>query len=508
MCRAAPRGLKKVFYDYFSCLPGVMRKNQNAVQEYETVIGLEVHAHLLTESKVFCACSTKFGLPPNSSTCPVCLGLPGSLPVLNEKAFLYALKTALALDCKIQDVIKFDRKNYYYPDLPKNFQISQYDKPLAFSGFVEIEYKGEKKKIRINRVHLEEDAGKLVHEARGAASYIDLNRAGIPLVEIVTEPDIRSPEEASEYLQNLKAVLLCLGVSNCNMEEGSLRCDANISVRPIGEDALGVKTELKNMNSFKAVRDALSYEAGRQVDLLRRGEMIRQETRLWDEAKGVSVTMRTKEETHDYRYFPEPDLVPFTTEKDEIDRMKAALPELPGARKKRFISEYAIGEYNADVLTRDMAVADFFEKTVGLIKSPKEIANWLLGDVASNLKERKISIVESKFKPGHLAEIIGLIRSEEITGKIAKEILPEIFETGKTPKKIIEKKDLRQIKDSGELTSMIEGVLKENEKSVGDYKNGKKSALTFLVGQVMRKTRGKANPRKVNEILKKKLGGI
>ncbi len=475
------------------------------MNDYEIVIGLEVHVHLLTESKAFCACSTKFGLKPNSSTCPVCLGLPGSLPVLNEKAFFYSLKVALALDCEIQGLIKFDRKNYYYPDLPKNFQISQYDKPLAYAGRVEIEHGGEKKEIRINRVHLEEDAGKLIHDPGKGASYIDLNRAGVPLLEIVTEPDMRSPEQACAYLQALKAILLYLGVSNCNMEEGSLRCDANISVRPKGEKKLGVKTELKNMNSFKAVREALSYEAKRQTELLKKGRKLAQETRLWNEAEAKSVAMRTKEETHDYRYFPEPDLTLFTVEKTTVDKVRGELPELPRAKKKRFISEYAIGEYAADLLARDIKTANFFEETARLVNSPKEIANWLLGDVTSILKERKSSFDGSTFKPAHLAEIIKLIKSEKITGKIAKEILPEVFKTGEAPKKIMEKKGLKQIRDSGELTPLIERVIAENEKSVSDYKKGKKAALTFLVGQVMRKTRGKANPQKVNEILGKKL---
>ncbi|MGB2705400.1 MAG: Asp-tRNA(Asn)/Glu-tRNA(Gln) amidotransferase subunit GatB [Candidatus Omnitrophota bacterium] len=475
------------------------------MSNYEIVIGLEAHVHLLTESKAFCACSTKFGLPPNSSTCPVCLGLPGALPVLNEKAFLYALKVALALNCKIQGLIKFDRKNYYYPDLPKNFQISQYDKPLAYTGFIEIESKGVKKKIRINRVHLEEDAGKLIHDAGKGLSYVDLNRAGVPLLEIVTEPDMRSPDEAGVYLQDLKSILLYLGVSDCNMEEGSLRCDANISVRRAGERTLGVKAELKNMNSFKAVRDALSYEAQRQTELLQKGEKIVHETRLWSEAKAITVSMRTKEETHDYRYFSEPDLVPFTVDKDRVERIRGSLPELPQAKKKRLMSEYALSEYDADVLTRDMEVAEFFEETARLLKSPKEIANWLLGDIASILNERKNSIGETRFKPLHLAEIIKLIHAQEITGKIAKEILPEVFITGASPKKIVEEKGLEQIKDPRELTSLVEGVLAENEKSASDYKKGKKNALTFLVGQVMRKTRGKANPQKVNEILRKKL---
>jgi len=369
------------------------------MQKYETVIGLEVHVQLLTETKAFCGCATKFGLAPNSSTCPVCLGLPGVLPVLNEKAFRYALKTALALGCTIQDVIKFDRKNYYYPDLPKNFQISQYDKPLAYAGLLEIEAGGSKKKIRINRVHLEEDAGKLIHDAAGRASYIDLNRAGIPLLEIVSEPDMRSPEEAGAYLRDLKSILLYLGVSDCNMEEGSLRCDANISVRPEGESALGVKAELKNMNSFKAVKDALSYEAERQIELCRRKEKIIQDTRLWDESGRRTVTMRTKEESHDYRYFPEPDLVPFTVERARIEEIKKSIPELPQAKKKRFISERGIGEYEAGVLTRDMEMSNFFEDTARLIDCPKEIANWLLGDVTSILKERKTTLRAGLFKP-------------------------------------------------------------------------------------------------------------
>jgi aspartyl-tRNA(Asn)/glutamyl-tRNA(Gln) amidotransferase subunit B len=477
------------------------------MKNYEIVIGLEAHVHLLTDSKAFCGCSTKFGLAPNSSTCPVCLGLPGALPVLNEKAFLYAVKTALALNCRIQNIIKFDRKNYYYPDLPKNFQISQYDKPLAYNGCLEIKTNGIKKKIRINRVHLEEDAGKLIHDAREGVSYVDLNRAGIPLLEIVSEPDITTPEEGSIYLQELKAILKYLKVSNCNMEEGSLRCDANISVRPKGESALGVKAELKNMNSFKAVRDALSYEAKRQVELMQKGGKVVQETRLWNERKSVTEVMRTKEASHDYRYFPEPDLVPFTVYKNQIDSIKENLPELPQAKRKRFVTDYGLSKYDAGVLTRDGEISDFFEEVIKLLNEPKEIANWLTGDVASILNEKKTTIGESRFKPMYLAELLELIHAEDITGKIAKEILSEVFEKSISPKEIVRSKGIRQIKDSGELVSVIDEALKENKKSVDDYKKGKHNALTFLVGQVMKKTKGRANPKLVNEIFKKKLDG-
>ena len=475
------------------------------MKDYEVVIGLEVHVQLMTESKAFCGCSTKFGLPPNSSTCPVCLGLPGVLPVLNEKAFKYALKTGLALNCKVQDLIKFDRKNYYYPDLPKNFQISQYDKPLAYGGCVEIEKDGEKKLIRITRVHLEEDAGKLIHDEKKGVSYVDLNRAGTPLMEIVSEPDLRNPEDASLYLQTLKAIIECLGVSDCNMEEGSLRCDANISIRVRGDEKLGVKTELKNMNSFKAVKDALTYEAERQKELLENGERIIQDTRLWNDTKGVTIAMRSKEESHDYRYFPEPDLVPFTISEEEIKKLKESIPELPQAKTKRFIEEYGLSEYNAKSLTRNMKIAEFFEKTISINRSPKEVANWLLGDISYMLNEKKVSIEKTNFKPEHLSEILQLISSEEISGKIAKEILPEVFETGVSPSEIVSKKGLRQIRDDKEIDLVIENVIKENEKSVKDYKSGKTTALTFLIGQVMRKTKGKANPKKVNEILKKQL---
>ncbi|MBN1353100.1 MAG: Asp-tRNA(Asn)/Glu-tRNA(Gln) amidotransferase subunit GatB [Candidatus Omnitrophica bacterium] len=473
--------------------------------EYETVIGLEVHVQLMTDSKVFCACSTKFGLQPNSSTCEVCLGMPGVLPVLNEKAFLFGLKVGLALNCEIQKEIKFDRKNYYYPDLPKNYQISQYDKPLAYNGYLEIEIDGGKKRIGITRVHLEEDAGKLIHDYKAGAGYVDLNRAGIPLLEIVSDPEMRSPEEADRYLQNLKTILQYLKVSDCNMEEGSLRCDANISVRAKGEKQLGVKTELKNMNSFKSVRDALSYEAKRQAGLLANGETPAQETRLWNEERGVTLSMRTKEESHDYRYFPEPDLVPFIVEAKTIAEIRNSLPELPAAKRERFVSSYSLSEYEAAILVRNAELAAFFEKTISIYKNPKTVANWLLGGVASILNEKKLLLENALFTPAHLAELLILIDSEEISGKMAKGILEEAFAKGVSPQKLVTDKGLKQIKDSGRLELVIDDVLKENPKSVEDFKKGKKNAKMFLVGQVMKKTSGKANPAAVDEILGKKL---
>lgn len=475
------------------------------MDKYEIVIGLEVHVQLLTESKAFCGCSTKFGLPPNSATCPVCLGLPGVLPVLNKKAFFLSLKTALALNCSMQRNVKFDRKNYYYPDLPKNYQISQYDMPLAYDGYLEIETGPAKKKIRIKRVHLEEDAGKLMHDQEKGLSYVDLNRAGTPLLEIVSEPDIRSPEETGAYLEDLKAILQYLQVSDCNMEEASLRCDANISVRVKGQTSLGTKAELKNMNSFKAVKNALNYEAARQVDLLEKNEKILQETRLWSETEGRTIPMRTKEETEDYRYFPEPDLAPFTVDQKEIDALTASLPELPKEKKKRFISQYSLSEYDAGSLTRDFEIARFFEEAAAFSKDAKQTANWLLGDVASILNEKKTAISKTPFKPAHLAELLSLIRSDEISGKMAKDILPEIFEKGVSPKELVEKKGLRQIKDTSELSGIIRQVINENKKSREDYKKGKKNALMFLIGQVMRKTKGKANPKVLNDILVKML---
>jgi aspartyl-tRNA(Asn)/glutamyl-tRNA(Gln) amidotransferase subunit B len=471
--------------------------------KYETNIGLEVHLQFSTESKAFCSCSTKFGESPNSETCPVCLGFPGTLPVLNEEMFLGAIKVALALNCAIAEKMKFDRKNYYYPDLPKNFQISQYDKPLARHGFLEIHTEKGVKKIKIRRVHLEEDAGKLIHTDR--YSLIDYNRAGIPLLEIVSEPDISSPEEAYAYLVSLKSLLRYLDVSDCNMEEGSLRCDANISLRKEGSESLGVKTELKNMNSFKGVKNALDYEIKRQTSLLNDDEKIVQETRLWNADKGVTASMRSKEEAHDYRYFPEPDLVPFTIDKKIVERISNEIPELPAMRQARFVSQYNIPEYDASVLTQEKKIADFFEETVKIYNNPKGISNWIMGDVSGLLNEKNISIDQTHLTYANLAKMAKMVDKGTISVKIAKAILPDMVNTGYSPDALVREKGLSQMSNKDELENIINQIIKENTKTVNDYKSGKKNALIFLVGQVMKATGGKANPKMVNEILRKRL---
>jgi len=474
---------------------------------YETVIGLEVHLQLATKTKAFCGCSTKFGQTPNSQTCPVCLGFPGSLPVLNEEAFKAALKTALALNCKIQKLIKFDRKNYYYPDLPKNFQISQYDMPLSYDGFIDIGVKdGAKKRIRIKRVHMEEDAGKLMHPEGERYSLVDYNRGGMPLLEIVTEPDINSPDEAYDYLTKLKSILEYLRVSDCDMEKGSLRCDANISIRPKGGKKLGTKVELKNMNSFKNVRSGLEYEVKRQESLIGEGGRIVQETRLWDADKLITKSMRVKEEAEDYRYFPEPDLVPFVVEKSDIEKIKKALPELPEARTGRFKSQFALSEYDAGVLTSQVDIAEYFEECVKLYPNPKTIANWIMGDIIALANDKALNIRELGFPAEALAGLLKMVDSGAISGKMAKDVLVEAIETRMSPDDIVRKNGLSQISDTGRIEEIIKLVLKKEEKSANDYKAGKRNAFTFLVGQVMKETKGKANPAIVNEILKKILG--
>jgi len=471
--------------------------------KYEIVIGLEVHLQLATKTKAFCGCSTLFGQRPNSQTCPVCLGFPGSLPKLNEDAFKYSLKVAKALGCEIQKWVKFDRKNYYYPDLPKNFQISQYDKPIAFNGSVVITSSGTAKTIHIKRVHLEEDAGKLIHDTPGDYSFVDYNRAGMPLLEIVTEPDLSSPDEAYEYLSRLKAILKYLDVSDCDMEKGSLRCDANISIRPVGEKGLGSKVELKNMNSFKNVKEALEYEAERQIEAAGMGERIRQETRLWDAEKSITCSMRSKEEAHDYRYFPEPDLVPFvdTGMADSIE-----VPELPDAKAERFMKEFSLSEYDANLLTAEKAVADYFESALKLYDKPKILANWISGDIAAKLNEKNIGIKDLKVSPEDLVNLLKMIDSGKISGKMAKDVLSEMVEAGAKPDDIVKAKGLSQITDASLIEEAVKAVLKREAKSVADYKGGKKNAFTFLVGQVMKDTKGKASPAIANEILKKLLG--
>jgi len=473
-----------------------------ATEIYRTVIGLEVHVQLATDTKAFCGCRNEFGLKPNSSTCPVCLGLPGSLPVLNKKAFELSLKVALALNCQIQQFTKFDRKNYFYPDLPKNFQISQYDIPFSKEGFLEVEGQDYKKRVGIKRVHLEEDAGKLIHE--GGLSLVDFNRSGTPLLEIVSDPDIASPQEAYDYLIALKRILQYLEVSDCDMEKGTLRCDANISLCR-AEESLGAKVELKNLNSFKALKAALEYEEKRQRELLIGGCRVIQETRLWDDASCRTVSMRTKEEAQDYRYFPEPDLLTFTIDTKEIDRIKAEIPELPQLRRRRFMEDYNLSRYDADVLIADKSLGDYFESCLEIYGKPKIISNWLSGPVMSLMNERGVGIRELGIKQKDLVDLISLVEKGTINNLTAKDVLVEMLQTKKSPYDIIKERNLVQISDEDELSKLVEEVIKENEKSVNDYKKGKSGAIMFLVGQVMRKSRGKANPKLVQEIIRRRL---
>lgn len=481
--------------------------------KYQVNIGLEVHVELSTESKLFCGCSTKFGAPPNSQTCSICLGLPGVLPVINKKAVEYVLSTALALNCKISRFCRFARKNYYYPDLPKNYQISQYDEPLAKDGYLEFEVNSKLRRVEIERVHLEEDAGKLIHgedtqnlEDR-KASFVDYNRAGIPLMEIVSQPELHFPEEAYQYLVNLKRILRYLEVSDCNMEEGSLRCDANISITPAREK-LGTKTELKNMNSFKDLRDGLESEVKRQSSLLDRGEKVIQETRLWDPKKKRTKGMRSKEEAHDYRYFPEPDLLPVEVNKEWKENLKAELPELPFRRYQRFIKNYGLPPYDAGVLTDAKDLADYFEKCVVGFPHPKGVSNWIMGEFLRLVKKANLPILQVKVSPEQIGSLLTQMKEGTLSGKLAKLVFEEMFKTGKASEKIIEEKKLVQITDELKLTNIVEEVAKENQGAANDFKKGKKEALSFLVGQVMKKTKGKASPQVVNRLLKERISSL
>jgi len=476
--------------------------------EYEVVIGLEVHVQLSTESKIFCSCSAKYGAGPNENTCPVCLGMPGVLPVLNREVVERAIKTGLAMECKIASYTKFDRKNYFYPDLPKGYQISQYDLPIASNGKIEISVNGGKKQIGLTRIHMEEDAGKLLHgENLGDpdSSYVDLNRTGVPLLEIVSEPDIRSSEEAKRYLEKLKAILEYLEVSDCNMEEGSLRCDANVSIRPVGQEKLGTRTELKNMNSFRFIQKALDYEIDRQTHVLEDGGKVIQETRYYDSVKDVTISMRSKEEAHDYRYFPEPDLEPLVIDDDWIERAREQLPELPDARKERFIKQYDLPEYDAEVLTSGRPLADYFESAAKGAKSAKTVSNWVMGDFMRVLKEKNISPADCLARPDMLRGMIKLIDSGAISGKIAKTVFEEMIQSGANPETIVEKKGLTQITNISAIEAEVEKTIDANPKQVEDFKNGKTRILGFFVGQVMKATKGKASPEVVNKILKEKL---
>jgi aspartyl-tRNA(Asn)/glutamyl-tRNA(Gln) amidotransferase subunit B len=473
--------------------------------EFETVIGLEVHAQMLTDTKIFCNCSTKFGSAPNSHACPVCLGMPGVLPVLNKKVVEYAMKMALATNCTINPSNSFARKNYFYPDLPKGYQISQYAYPLAEHGYIMLEGNGEQRKIGITRIHMEEDAGKLIHDDNNPVSYVDLNRTGVPLIEIVGEPDIRSPEEAAEYLRRLHEILVYLEICDGNMEEGSFRCDANVSIRPKGQKEFGTRTELKNMNSFRNVQRALEYEVKRQQYLVENGEKIIQETRLWDDAQGATNPMRSKEEAHDYRYFPDPDLVPVMVDEAWVSQIRLGMPELPQAKRERFVNEYQIPAYDAGVLTADKALAEYYEEVVKLCGKPKMVSNWVMGDVLKFLNEDKRGIRECPISARSLADMIILIEEGTISGKIAKEVITDMYETGKTPQDIIKEKSLVQITDEGELVKTVTAIIAANPKQLADYRGGKEKLFGFFVGQVMKATQGKANPQLVNDLLKKML---
>ena len=473
--------------------------------EYEIVIGLEFHTQLSTQSKIFCACSTKFGAEPNTQICPVCMGLPGVLPVLNKKVVESAIMTGLAFGCEIAGGSKFARKNYFYPDLPKGYQISQFEDPIAGPGSLTIVVNGSTKRIGITRVHMEEDAGKLIHPETGPMSYVDFNRTGVPLLEVVTEPDIRTPEEAYATALALKGILEYLEVSDCNMEEGSLRCDANISVRPKGQAELGVKAEVKNMNSFKAVQKALEYEADRQIRVLAEGGQIVQETRLWDADKGVTRSMRSKEESHDYRYFPDPDLIPLILDDDWIEEIRAGLPELPAQRKKRFQEECGLSEYDAGVLTASKHSADFFENAVERHKDAKAVANWVMGELQRHLNEADIEIADCKIRPEMLGEMLEMIDGGTISGNIAKDVFAEMFKTGEHPKAIVEAKGLVQITDESALAEIVEKVIADNPDPVAEFIGGNEKTFGFLMGQAMKASKGKGNPKIIQKLLRDRL---
>ncbi|WP_303105355.1 Asp-tRNA(Asn)/Glu-tRNA(Gln) amidotransferase subunit GatB [uncultured Mitsuokella sp.] len=477
--------------------------------KYEAVIGLEIHCELKTKTKIFCGCATGFGAEQNTHVCPVCLGLPGVLPSVNKRVVEFGIKAGLATNCTINKYSKFDRKNYYYPDLPKNWQTSQYDLPIAEHGWVDIDVDGEKKRIRLTRIHMEEDAGKLVHSGTtikdSATSNVDYNRTGVPLLEIVSEPDLRSAEEARAYMEKIKAIMEYIDVSNCRMEEGNLRADINVSLRPVGTKELGTRTEMKNINSFKNLEDAINYEIERQEEVLEDGGHVIQETRTFDPARGITLSMRSKENAHDYRYMPEPDLPPIVTSEETIEKYRSELPELPDARRARLEKEFGLSDYDAGIITSSRAMAEYFDAVVATGADPKLAANWIMGDLAKNLNEDGIDIAKSPVSAERLGKMIGLIMKDTISGKIAKKVFKEMWTNEDDPEKIVKDKGLVQITDTGAIEAAVDAAIAANPKAVEEYKGGKKKAIGALVGQVMKATRGKANPQMVNKMLAEKL---
>lgn len=477
--------------------------------KYITVIGLEVHAELKTKSKAFCSCSTEFGAEPNTHVCPVCLGMPGALPVVNRQVVEFAIRAGLALNCDIQRFNKFDRKNYFYPDLAKNYQISQWEEPICLGGHIDINVDGNEKRVGITRIHMEEDAGKLVHSgatiSTSDSSAVDYNRAGVPLIEIVSEPDMRSAKEARAYMENLKAILEYTDVCDCKMQEGSLRCDANISIMPEGAKEFGTRAEIKNLNSFRALERAIEYEVQRQQEVLEDGGHVVQETRTWDDAKGITLSMRSKEEAHDYRYFPDPDLLPIKVDDAWIARVKAELPELPAQRQARLMEQFNLPAYDAGLIVATKAMAEYFDEAVKKAKDPKAVSNWLLGDISAWLNNENKEIGDLVITPGNLAELTNLIKEGVLSSKLAKKVFAEMLKDNKSPRQLVKDLGLEQVSDVGAIEKLVDETLAENPQSVADYKAGKDKAIGFLVGQIMKKSKGKANPPMVQELLKKKM---
>ncbi len=474
-------------------------------EDYEVIIGLEVHAELSTKTKIFCSCPTAFGAAPNTHTCPICMAMPGTLPVLNEKVVEYAVKAGLATNCEISRNSKNDRKNYFYPDLPKSYQISQFDKPLCEHGYVEIEINGEKKKIRLTRIHIEEDAGKLNHDEFGGGSLVDLNRAGVPLIEIVSEPDLRSAEEVEQYLRKLKSILEYIEVSDCKMQEGSLRADVNVSVRKKGETKLGTRTEMKNMNSFRSIVRAIEYEVDRQIDVIENGGKIDQETLRWDDVSGKTFPMRDKEDAQDYRYFPDPDLVAIKLSEEYIENIKNSLPELPESRKERYLQEYKLSEKDAKLITASKYLSDLFEEAVNVCNNPKAVNNWIISDISRILNETEMEPIQIPFDAKQLGKLVVLIDKGTISSSIGKKVLVELFENPRDPEDIIKEKGWIQISDEGAIKEVVLKILENNPQSIADYKGGKDKALGFLVGQAMKETKGKANPQMLNKMFLEEL---